>query len=393
MLCFYSYGYNPGGVQSIQINIISYFSKNGIKVKLFDSEDGWVRQNLIKSNIIFEDYIIYPKEKGNLSHLIDNQDTLVLFNGHFFECILLFKQSNCNIIFWEVFYPWIDKFIPKKIIPFRYVANKIERKILNILFKNKSVAFIDVLGVNAAIKRLKKTIIPYYLPIPVKVCENKYIVSNLYDPGKLNVTYIGRAVTWKVYPIQHFVRDVNKHQLDSKIQICIITDDTKKFKELLFNNFNSNCEIVFKENLNEKEISNILNNSHLHIGMGTSALDGAKLGLPTILIDACYIPFPETYLYRWIFESKDLNLGQLIPKNDYFSDNTHSFLALINEIRSNNQFISKQCYDYVKENYSVQTVSEELLKLEKITTLKMSELANLFFFKYLKLLKYLYILR
>ena len=47
--------------------------------------------------------------------------------------------------------------------------------------------------------------------------------------------------------------------------------------------------------------------------MGTSALEAAKLGIPSVLMDASYYEFPKDYRYRWLFESEEYVLGYMLP--------------------------------------------------------------------------------
>ena len=48
------------------------------------------------------------------------------------------------------------------------------------------------------------------------------------------------------------------------------------------------------------------------LAMGMAACDGAKLGIPTILLDFSYAPILRNYRFRWLFEAKDYSLGDVI---------------------------------------------------------------------------------
>ena len=54
----------------------------------------------------------------------------------------------------------------------------------------------------------------------------------------------------------------------------------------------------------------ISENVDLLIAMGTSALDGAKNGCPTVIITPVRAADPEKVHYRWIYDSKGCSLGE-----------------------------------------------------------------------------------
>jgi len=53
--------------------------------------------------------------------------------------------------------------------------------------------------------------------------------------------------------------------------------------------------------------------------MGTSALEGAILGIPTIISDASHSDFPENYRYRFIQDDLPNYAGTFVDKKSKFS--------------------------------------------------------------------------
>jgi hypothetical protein len=390
MICFYSNGNSPGGVQSIQINLIECFSKQGIKCKLFDSNDGWVRQTLLRMNVNFECHIIEKyHDKKDYSSLVSDDDFFIMFNGHFFECLLLFGNSKCKILFWEVYYPWIEKFISIRTVPLRILAKKIEIKILNILISKNGMVFIDQMGIDAVSKRLNVSIKDKFLPIPVKVSTvNKYLLLDANPNESFNISYVCRALDWKLYPIIKFIKDIQSVSIDRIIKFHIVTDDILKLNHFLEKNGIIEDRILFYKNLNEIELEDLILKSHLHIGMGTSALDGAKLGVPTILIDASNDEFPSNYLYRWIYETEYFDLGRFVEIKNFENKNSHDLNSIFNQLINNNNEVSEQCYNYVLNNYNVNNITRAIITREKETNIKFNDFKNLIFFKYYRLLRF-----
>ena len=69
----------------------------------------------------------------------------------------------------------------------------------------------------------------------------------------------------------------------------------------------------------------MLTRYQLCFAMGTSALEAANAGRPTILVDSFNEPFEEDYKYRFLYETKGYTLGyadkrQAPTGTYYFSD-------------------------------------------------------------------------
>jgi hypothetical protein len=395
MFCFISLANNPGGVQSMEISIIENLYYRGIKCKLFDLEDGWVRSSLIRKNIGFIDNIIDSRKSNkDYSFLLSHEDILIVTNGLFFESILLFSNANCKILFWEVFYSWIERFISTRNLPIKKIANRIEIQILSILVNYNGIVFMDRLGREAVSRRLKKNIAGNYLPVPVKVpIANLYVKPINTTKKTFKISYIGRAEIWKMYPILKFIEDSNKTIYKHCIEFHIVTDNEDRFKSFFETRLmDKNVKIYFYENLNEQQIEEfLLATSDIHVAMGASALDGAKFGVPTVLIDFSFDAFPEKYLYRWIFETVGYDLGQNILQENFYSTNKHTISELFEKIIDESNEISQKCFNYVNGHHNINFVVDKLLDsyTENKTSLRMSHLSSLFItrcYKFLRLI-------
>ena len=70
--------------------------------------------------------------------------------------------------------------------------------------------------------------------------------------------------------------------------------------------------VEFHGNLKYKNLINLLNNSvDLSFAMGTSALDSAKIGIPTVLVDYSFKKI-KNYKFRWIFDTQNFDLAHEI---------------------------------------------------------------------------------
>ena len=389
MFCFLSGGYGLGGAQTIQIIVISYLYKNGEKCKLFDVKNGSVYNELKSLDINFEFIEIdKPYSKKDYSKYLTKDDLLIVFDTNLWGNLFYFGNSQCKILVWEIYYPWVKRFIKYRHIPYKPLVSYFEKIILNEIVSKNGFYFIDYMGKKEIENRINISISDsFYLPIPVIIPLIKNTIT--YNTEKITISYIGRSVDWKINPFIKIIKDSQKLTSKYKFEYTVVCDNIIKFKKYMSNKsiIHNNININYYENVSHKELNSILTNSNLHISMGTSALDGAKLGVPTILIDASFEDFPTNYQYRWIYETKQLNLGEIITSKTTNYSGCHNFREILDMLENNFDTISIKCKNYVIENYSVENIVNKILNYRKTAILDFTYINNLLITRYMRLIR------
>ena len=95
--------------------------------------------------------------------------------------------------------------------------------------------------------------------------------------------------------------------------------------------------------------------------MGTSALEGAKLGVPTVLLDLSYKNVPDTYEYSWLCQRDGSTLGKTLRDFSPKGSSYRSLSLLIAEFLQEEQVLSQKTYSYFLENHSMEVVTDRLL--------------------------------
>jgi hypothetical protein len=95
--------------------------------------------------------------------------------------------------------------------------------------------------------------------------------------------------------------------------------------------------------------------------MGTAALDGGILGIPTVLLDVAYATITGDYKFRWLFETTEYVLGDLIGPGS-FSPNNTSLDNIIGELCAHYELVSDKTYEYVASHHSLNVVSAGFLR-------------------------------
>ena len=224
-----------------------------------------------------------------------------------------------------------------------------------------------------------------YLPVPVK----SYINIARHTPNNNNhlITYLGRGnAEWKIFPLIKVLEDLNK--IGESYKMAIITDANDLFIKMINEYIPHNkVDLEFINNLDGPSLDRFLyENSFVHIAMGTSALEGGKLGIPTILVDICKEEFPNNYLYRWLHETQDFCLaGEIVDGvlPYQYGDNLE---ALLKRVETNEGYatISNECKTYVDTNHSIEAFVDNLLIRSKKTNLTTSIYSSTAFSKNIK---------
>lgn len=390
MICFLSGGYNHGGgALTIQLLLFKSFSQIGEKCKLFDVDGGSVHQAFKATQLPFEFIEIdQPKSKKDYSHFLDQDDLLIVFDTAFFNNLLYFSKSKCKLLVWEIFYPWVERFIYTRYFPIKPWAKHQEKKILKLICENNAFFFIDYMGKSLVEKRLNYKIdASHYLPIPIEIPQN--IARKKRVKSNITISYVGRSVIWKMNPVIKVLSDLIELNDKRNIKLNLVCDDISTFKNFIQQQIQlpKNISIQYYEKLSLEELNNILTESDMHFAMGTSALDGAKLGIPTILIDASYNQFPSDYRYRWIYESDDLNLGIVLNYNTFTTTGIHTISEVLDSAIKFSDAIGEKCKYYAETHYDINNVSKKILEYKKTATLTMQSFRNLFTTKYHRLLR------
>lgn len=383
----------PGGLQSLIINIGKSLTSRNIKIRIIDGKDSYIYIKAIENNILFEFLDI---DDESTKYKLDENDVLIITGG-FNKRLNYFVNTNFKVVFWSVFpTALIDSFASNFRLnkPFLFANTAFVKynvkKLAMLLSENNALWFmershVDVLKIyNSNIKDLQYEILQ--IPIEIKSKIQRNIISN----SVYNIAYIGRAIKWKILPFIHLIEDIIRIKMNNNIIIHLFSDDCKSFFDYL-DQYNikvpNNIKIIEYNNYSSDEIKNVLSsNVDILFAMGTSLLEGASIGIPTIILDPAYEPLPKDYKYRWLHEENANSLG--LPTWIIPNVNGFPLYGVFDMVYNKNKFnfLSEKAYEYVIANHSIELISDRLIQLSTITNLKFKDLLwmkRIFYFKYL----------
>jgi hypothetical protein len=107
--------------------------------------------------------------------------------------------------------------------------------------------------------------------------------------------------------------------------------------------------------------------------MGTSALEGARLGVPTVLLDVSYGPVPASYRFRWLHDSDRYTLGRLLDRR-MLDPGNDSLGRIIEDTRRAPDVLSAQAYHYCLERHALPGVAARLRAAAAVASFRWAEI-------------------
>ena len=363
--CFYS-GYKDlkGGYTTLLLTLISELARQKREVVLINFSNGIIAEELKKQHISIELICLDQYNWEEISSMILPTDLFIIIR--FEEVLKHLLRVNPVTVYYD-----INDFIGQiSNYKFKISLRFLGKKLVNRLITGKSLFFMDDTGLFNLKKHFGITLRkPDFLPIPVIVpSENIYSKRTRTPDNTIHLTYIGRSVKWKMMPLQKILEDCVKISKTKKIRFSIVVDSRAEFNRYInIDEFNTNPNLIVRieENMPPSAINEfLLQNSDLHFAMGTAALDAAKLGIPTILVDYSDRPFPKGYQYRWIYETKNYSLGKNLDKMRVDEGvSMDRILEVLSDDKGQLQVHSHKSYHYVLKNHSVESIVHQLVGL------------------------------
>ncbi len=291
-------------------------------------------------------------------------------------------DPEAKIVYWVLFHlNLVPAFIPIRHLRHLHVTSKFMENIYRMakyfllrrlsrtiseMHQKGSIFFMDSSNLAVTQYYLQTQLLdPVILPICIDPIQNPKTNSVNYLNGTLNLGWVGRVEDFKTNILLHTIKEAARYANVKKKSIDFYVigygNDLSKLQPNVYNSKHFELKIMGKYEVNE--LSEFLtHNIDMLLAMGTAALEGGKLGIPTILLDATYKRVPRQYRYRWLYESDGANVGRFIEFEAEVSDG-HSFGEIIEGIGSNANTIGLDCYSYVKNNHDPSLVAAKMLSL------------------------------
>jgi len=374
-----------GGVSVLFKRAAEWLVERNFSVKVIDYSDGFISKSLYNRNIEIINYdgplIKIPKDSICLMQSMTpwtifknikfNNDTKIFFwNCHpnnlipsipifsnFFENNLTFKKLLINL--------FLSKY------------KNSSKTFLELLLKTESIAFMDDENIKNTRFFLDHKIRKFQkLPIPIFLSKETKEIKSV-SKGTLKLTWIGRIEDFKTKSLEKVIDDLEKTIESSHKNIIFnVIGDGEDLQIIKEKALNSGLTFNFFDYLNTDELNKFLKeDTDLLFAMGTSALEGGQCSIPTVLLDISHTKLKTNYKYKWLFETKNYNLGEVLHKK-FSGSGTHDIKNIIENTILNKTKIGMQCREYVESNHSSEIVFKNLESFLNNSSLKWEDLSS-----------------
>lgn len=366
-------------------------SEKGIKINIIDYSDGAMARNITKSSYL----TLIPFEDDK--KILVPENTILVLQTELPFCIKkeLVIPDNVRLIFWTLH----PNNLVLSVLPFPFLNNlqfryfgiyrilvrplrghylKKLKEFINLCLEHRAIWFMDQTTLDNTAKFLFTEIKSAdFVPVMVSSStgeQHRTVKHDLSD--QINFCWVGRLCDWKSHILIYTIKQLSILSALYKMQVTyhIVGDGPYKSKieELQESNEYFNVEIY--GSMEPVELGNfLLGNIDIVTGMGTSALEGAKLGIPTLLLDYSHFPVEKDYKFRWLYETKNYDLGHEITDKDIV-DNNDSLKNILVSFREMYDYHSKKSFEYFKNSHDIQVTLYKFLEKAEETTLNYSQI-------------------
>lgn len=358
---------------------------NEFDVYVVDYENGAMARNLRADDRVK----LYISGKSD-GIVVEDNDIVIMqsMNPAYFPREL-HVSSKAKIFFWTLHFrnltPSLLPLPGLRNLPFKYLwiyklcslfYERLLKRLsgfINDMIVHNAHYFMDVSTMEQTIRHIK-LIFPDdmgYLPVPASD-YNGPLKTIQKDKETINVCWIGRISYEKTPILIHTIKKCSQYALESKQKIHFYIRGFGEFEDWV-NNLDVENDFFSKSSCLPIKFSEIdeflLDNVDIMFAMGTSALESAKLGIPTVLVDytATSDPIATDYKFSYLYKRTGYDLGHLITKTD-LEKNNKSLDLIFNELNNNGQQIAEDCRKYFNENHSLSSVGKQFYETLKLTS-------------------------
>lgn len=353
------------GALLVAFRVACCLIKNRVGVKVIDYKDGLLYKLLLDRDLEFE---FVDLDEYGWSQRIKGTDVVLGFNNDIYTYPFFFS-GNPYIYIYDVYPPFWKRFLRPKGVPL-IGTNRFIKKLSREKFFKTALAVMENVSKHNIENRFASVVtedlkVLPVLPVSIDVDENDYKKTS---NEKIRITYIGRSEVWKITPLVKIIRDFKSLGLDKEFIFNIVVSDVYEAK-IIINDFGLEIEglsVSFFENIDADDLDHIIrNNTDIGFAMGTSALELASRGIPTILVDFSSREIPAHYKYQWIFQVEGFTLGLDLddPLNNNRLEKGISMAGVLNEFMCDSERLSEECHMYVLRNHSLDMNYSRLAEL------------------------------
>lgn len=205
---------------------------------------------------------------------------------------------------------------------------------------------------------------PRMLPVPVETTGTRRRWTWGGSDDVIRIGSLGRLADFKMPTLLHLLERLNRWVESSatRVELHIIGDGPEAARLRASIRPHARMTFHFPGTLTGSELDDYLcARVDLLAAMGTSALQGARLGIPTILLDIAYAPLVGDHSFHWLFEAKRFTLGEIIPHRRS-SRRDRGLEEMLASLKANYEELSDRTYGFCSSRHDIAVVAQDFIK-------------------------------
>jgi glycosyltransferase involved in cell wall biosynthesis len=372
---FFPY-HDVSGVPVLFARLAVYFAAHGADVEVIDYPDGYMSRTLRGRG----DVRLVPFKKGVDTHV--GPDRLLVMQSILPSTIHreLRPHPDTRLLFWtlhamnfvQTIVPsrWGRDFQARHLWVTRAAGRTLLRRFARdlasfvaALAEAGSLVFVDGPTYQATCENLGFQIEhPTFVPLPCPVGEtNPSRDAVIHTP--LAAAWVGRLDDFKVPMLVHTLAGISAFARTRRMPVRFTIVGEGPLRETIrAERFTHEyLSVAYAGTLDARALDRFLErDADILFAMGTSALEGAKCGVPTVLLDVAYGPVPDGYVFKWLFESSEFGLGALIRQQTLRPGND-SLTQILDATISARRELSIVTHRYCLDTHSMESVAERFV--------------------------------
>jgi hypothetical protein len=363
IFCF-PYKNGPGGVNMLFLRLATFLREIGYDSVIVDYQDGYMSNNRQS----FLPLIEYHDDKkvvlpSNSIVILQSMTPWSIFPS-------LEIPDNSQVFFITTlphnFFPLLPGKLRNVMSKGRFIAKIIWKSLLSSEYF-KIRRFISIADRKGALVFLDSDIVcnveqslgikidnPKLFPLSGgDSSENIFLKNRAPDDVLLSVGWIGRIADFKVNILNKVIEDAFQYSEKHRKKIVFHVVGSGEYERHLKIFDSEYFSIKRVDYIHPDDLSEYMLELDMAFSMGTSALDSARIGVPTVRLDYSFSKISDNYLYKMIYEVSGFSLGENLDGR-CFSKGRHSFDALMESIKKDGFTLSRKCFDYYTENHSIE---------------------------------------
>lgn len=250
------------------------------------------------------------------------------------------------------------------------------REMVETMHAKGAIAFMDGETLDATSQRLGVTIAnPIFLPVACAVPAENACQARPRS-GPFAIAWLGRLSDFKIHILLRTLEQASAHARRTRQPIVFhIIGDGPEQGRLVAARYEHEWFTIVRTGIisGDRLHDYLVTNIDLLAAMGTSALEGARLGVPTVLLDVSYGPVPASYRFQWLHHSERHTLGRLLDRR-MLEPGNDSLGRIIEDTRRAPAALSAQAYHYCREWHSLGEVAARLTAAAAVASFRWAEI-------------------